>query len=115
SAEDRGVVIQVSGGSFEGPALKGTVVAPSGDWQRWRSDGSKLLDIRLLLMTDDDQPINMTARGLHWQPKDGPVYVRILPMFEAGAGKYAWLNHIVSVGVYHPMPGKVVYRIFRIL
>jgi hypothetical protein len=36
-------------------------------------------------------------------------------MFETGAAKYAWLNNIVSVGVNRPMPGKVAYRVYRIL
>jgi hypothetical protein len=36
-------------------------------------------------------------------------------MFETGATKYLWLNNVVAVGVYRPMPEKVAYRIYRIL
>jgi len=36
-------------------------------------------------------------------------------MFETGAAKGFWLNNVVAVGVYRPMPEKVVYRIYRIL
>jgi hypothetical protein len=28
---------------------------------------------------------------------------------------YDWLNHIVSVGVHRPMPGRVAYRVYQIL
>jgi hypothetical protein len=33
----------------------------------------------------------------------------------ADATKYLWLNNVVAVGVYRPMPEKVAYRIYRIL
>jgi hypothetical protein len=36
-------------------------------------------------------------------------------LFETGAAKYTWLNGIVSFGVHGPMPGKVAYRVYRIL
>ena len=109
------VVVPVSDGTFDGPQLKGTVVGPSGDWIVARPDGSSLLDVRLVLQTDDAQKIYMMWRGISYTPPGGPQYARILPMFEAGAAKYGWLNHIVSVGVHRPTPGKVVYRIYRIL
>jgi hypothetical protein len=40
---------------------------------------------------------------------------RIQPLFETGAAKYAWINNVVAVGVYRPMPGKIAYRVYRIL
>ena len=109
------VVVPVSDGTFEGPQLKGTLVGPSGDWIVARPDGSSLLDVRLVLQTDDAQKIYMMWRGVSYTPPGGPQYARILPMFETGAANYSWLNHIVSVGVHRPMPGKVAYRIYRIL
>ena len=109
------VVVPVSGGTFEGPKLKGTVVGPGGDWIVVRPDGSSVLDIRIVLQTDDNQKIYMTCRGIAYSLPDGTLYARILPVFETGAAKYAWLNNVVAVGVYRPMPGKVAYRIYRIL
>src|SRR5215475_5531930 len=58
------MVVAVSSGTFEGPKLKGTVMGPSGDWMQLRRDGSKLLDLRTLLQTDDSQHIYMTCRGI---------------------------------------------------
>jgi hypothetical protein len=109
------VVIPVTGGTFEGPNVRGTVVAPSGDWTLGRPDGSLLLDVRLMLQTDDNEKILMTWRGVYFALKGAPEYARILPMFETGSAKYAWLNHLVAVGVHQPIPGKVVYRVYRIL
>ena len=113
------LVVPVSGGVFHGPKLKGTVAGPSGDWMIRRPDGSNVLDIRILLQTDDGEKIYMTCRGISYTPpggiQGGIQYARILPLFETGAAKYAWLNHIVAVGVLRPMPGQVAYRIYQIL
>jgi hypothetical protein len=109
------VVVPVLGGTFEGPKLKGAVVGPSGDWIVGRSDGSSVLDIRILLQSDDAQKIYMACRGIAYKQPDGVLYARILPVFETAAARYAWLNNIVSVGVYRPMPERVAYRVFRIL
>lgn len=109
------IVVPVSGGVFNGPKLKGAIVGPGGDWIVARPDGSSVLDVRLVLQTDDAQKISMTWRGISYTPQGGTQYARILPLFETGAAQYAWLNHIVAVGVHRPMPGKVAYRVYRIL
>jgi hypothetical protein len=80
-----------------------------------RPDGSSVLDIRILLQTDDAEKIYMTCRGISYTPQGGTQYARIVPLFETGAARYAWLNHIVAVGVLRPMPGQVAYRIYQIL
>jgi hypothetical protein len=109
------LIVPVSGGTFDGPRLKGTIVGPGGDWIVQRADGTAALDVRLVLQTDDAQKISMTWRGISYTPPGGTRYARILPLFETGAAKYDWLNHLVAVGVNRPMPGKVAYRIYRIL
>ncbi len=108
-------VVAVSGGTFDGPRLKGTVIGPAGDWIVQRHDESRLLDVRALLQTDDDQRVYMNWRGIAYTPPGGTLYARILPMFETGAAKYAWLNHVVAVGLYRPAAGKILYRVYQIL
>lgn len=108
-------VVPVAGGTFEGSGLKGKIVGPSGDWIVSRPDGSSLLDMRMVLQTDDDQKIALTWRGIAYVQQGGDLFARILPMFETGAEKYSWLNKIVSVGVYRPVAGKVGYRVYKIL
>jgi hypothetical protein len=108
------VIVPVSGGTFEGAKLKGTVL-PGGDWIIRRPDGSSVLDVRIILQTDDAQKIYMQYRGISYTPKDGPQYWRIVPVFETGAEKYTWLNNIIAVGVHRTLAGKVAYRIFQIL
>jgi hypothetical protein len=108
-------VVAVSGGTFDGPKLKGTVIGPAGDWMVQRHDGSRLLDVRALLQTDDGQRLYMMWRGIAYTLPGGSLYARILPMFETGAAKYAWLNNVVAVGIYRPAAGKILYRVYEIL
>ena len=80
-----------------------------------RADGSRVLDVRLVLKTDDGETIYLNGRGIGYTPTGGQLYARILPMFETGAVKYVWLNNIVGVGVYRPTPGRIAYRVYQIL
>jgi hypothetical protein len=109
------LIVPVSGGPFTGPRLKGTIIPPSGDWVVQRPDGSRVLDVRILLQTDDGQKIYMSWRGIAYTPPRGTLWARIVPMFEAASEKNAWLNNVVAVGVYRPDLGKIAYRVYRIL
>src|SRR5262249_20308396 len=109
------LIVPVSGGAFAGPSLKGTIVAPGGDWIVQRPDGSRVLDVRILLKTEDGQEIYMSWRGIAYTRPDGVLFARILPLFETAAPKYAWLNNVVAVGVYRRDLGKIAYRVYRIL
>ena len=109
------LIVPVSGGTFTGPSLKGTIIPPGGDWIVQRPDGSRVLDVRILLQTDDGQKIYVSWRGIAATTPDGKFNARILPVFETAAPKYAWLNSVVAVGVYRPDLGKIAYRVYRIL
>src|SRR5262249_5275282 len=61
----------LSGGSFEGPRLRGTVLSGgSTDWQLLRPDGVLEMDLRLTLRTDDGALISMRSFGLRHGPPD---------------------------------------------
>src|SRR5262245_58720171 len=61
----------VSGGTFEGPRLRGTIVPDSSaDWQLLRSDGVLEMDLRFTLQTHDDALISMSAFGLRHGPPE---------------------------------------------
>jgi hypothetical protein len=87
------LVVPVAGGIFEGPHMKGTVIAPSGDWILERPDGSRVLDVRLLLQTDDAQTIYVSWRGIAYTLPDGEL----------------------AVGVYRGHSGKIAYHVYPIL
>ena len=55
----------MTGGTFEGEELKGTVLpSPGGDWLLLRRDGILQLDVRITLKTADDHLIYMSYRGM---------------------------------------------------
>ena len=108
------MLIGVKGGTFEGPKMKGTVVAPGGDWVTQRADGSIKLDVRLTLQTDDGAMILVTYNGIG-TVVDGALKARCAPIFETGDERYAWLNNIQGVGIGGLDGTDVVYDIYQLL
>jgi hypothetical protein len=108
-------IVSVTGGTFEGPKLKGTVLPPGADYVTSITPTFRKLDVRTIFLTDDNQKIYVTYGGVLSTPAGGERYWRTTPMFETGAEKYRWLNEIVCVGVPFDVPNRVSYRVFRIL
>ena len=110
-------VVGVTGGTFEGPKLRGKVIGPGADWPLVINPTLRILDVRTLLVTDDDQRIYMTYRGvIHTPPAgQGERYWRTVPVFETDSKKYEWLTQAVFVGVSFAIAQRVPYRIFQIL
>lgn len=122
-------IASVSGGTFKGERLNGTVQSPpGGDWILVRPDGVMVLDVRLTLETDDKQLIYMTYRGLRHGPKDvmarlnageavdpSTYYFRSTPVFETASQKYEWLNKIVAVGTGRREASGPTYEVFEVL
>ena len=91
----RRIIAAVAGGTFEGPKVRGTVApVTGGDWVTVRADKSFRLDVRLVLVTDDDAVIYMYYGGI---VVDGQA--RSAPYFETGDERYAWLNNVQAVGI----------------
>lgn len=107
-------IASVTGGSFSGDRLSGTIVPPGGDWVSVRSDRSIRLDVRLLLVTDDGESILMTYNGVGTREKDGTTSLRTAPTFETGAENYTWLNNVQAVGIGTAQPGTVTYEVYSL-
>ena len=118
----------IYGGRFEGERLSGEVLDGGSDWQSVRSDGSTMLDVRLVLKTDDGALIAVNYKGLRHGPPEiiarigrgeevdpASYYFRISPMFETASEKYAWLNGILAVGIGHRFADGPVYNLFELL
>ncbi len=106
-------IAPITGGTFGGPRLKGTVRDGGADWITQVS-GHSSLDVRITLDTDDDEIIYMTYTGVVHRADSG-LYWRVRPIFQTASEKYDWLNHIVCVGKSKQIPGKVAYDVFEIL
>lgn len=105
------VIVDASSGTFDGPRLRGTVHGPGGDWVTVRADGSMLLDVRLLLKTDDGADILMEYKGIGLS---GATHITTAPLFQTGAEQYAWLNSTVAVARGASDGQKVTYDVYAV-
>ena len=126
------MIVNVTGGRFEGPRLAGDIVPMSGaDWSRIRADGAGDLDVRMCMKTDDGVLIYVHWHGLmvfapedqayalDFAKADDPAgahryYFRTAPRFEVADPRYAWLNTLVTVSKSRTGGGGVIHRVFAV-
>ena len=113
-------IIPITGGSFEGPAMKGEILPMGWDWQLDRADGCTEIIADYFLRTDDGVVINVVNSGALCRPgEDGspPPPVRTSPVFEAPLGKYEWLSKGGYIGTLDFDPAaaepSVVITVYR--
>jgi hypothetical protein len=119
----------LSGGTFEGPRLRGVVVpGGSADWQLQRPDGVLELDLRATLRTDDGSLISMRSFGLRHGPPGviasigrgetvdpATYYFRTTLRFETASPAHAFLNRLVAVSSGDRRPEGPIYTIHEVL
>ena len=98
----RRTVIPITGGTFEGPLLKGTIVNGGADYQLANAQGRTELEAIYCIKTDDGVYIHVRNRGIISNGADAngkpTFYFRAAPQFEAPAdSKYGWLNNALFV------------------
>ena len=117
-------IYPVTGGTVEGPHIRGVVLPFGADFLVWRTDNVGVLDVRAIIRTDDGAEIYAFYPGLNHQESLGPFgdlsvgerYFRTTPRFETSAEKYRWLNRILAVGVgWSDQPGTVSYSVYAVL
>lgn len=112
----RRTVIPITGGTFEGPRLKGTILSGGADYQLSVGPRTELEAI-YCIRTDDGTNIHVRNCGII-APQAGGAYFMASPRFEtASDSPYAWLND----GVYVCAPGSdpafkgIVLNVWRAL
>ena len=116
-----------TGGTVDGPRLRGELLPGGGDWLLVGSDGVGRVDVRATIRTHDEVLIHYEARGIIRVPADGldrlgagdvlpfaETYVRTTPTFETADERYAWLSEIVAVGYNVLSPNHIDYRVYRL-
>lgn len=121
-------IFPVDGGRFAGDRLRGTVLGDGADWVMWRSDAAMVIDVRLVLKTDDDALIAMQYVGLAYgrtaAARDAmarreavayqDAFIRTTPRFETSDPRYAWLNRVIAVANGHRAQEGATYHVFEI-
>ena len=97
----RRTVIPITGGTFEGPHLRGTIVNGGADYQL-NTETRTELEAIYCIKTDDGTYIHVRNRGIIANGKDAngnpSFYFRAAPQFEAPVDSpYGWLNNALFV------------------
>jgi hypothetical protein len=127
-AEGRRRIVPLTGGTFTGPELNGSLLAgSSADWQLVLPDGTALGDIRYTLQTDDGDLLYVQSRGVRHgsaevlerlargEDVDASEYTfRTSTQIETAAPALDWLNKGVFISVGGRQPGAVIYETYLV-
>jgi len=121
-------IIPITGGTFEGPSIKGMIVPGGADWQIIRSDSVAELEARYALRTDDDALIYIVNKGYRHGPPEvmqrlakgeqvdpKEYYFRATPTFETSSAKYDWLTKNIFVATGERKQNSVILDFYKIL
>jgi hypothetical protein len=128
TAQGRRRVVALTGGTFEGPDIRGTLVpGASADWQIVLADGTALADLRYTLETDTGSLLYVQGRGIRHgstevlarlargEHVDAAEYTfRVTAQIETGDPELSWLNKGVFVCVGGRQPGGVIYETYLV-
>lgn len=115
-------VIPITGGTFEGPLLKGTVLSGGADYQLANKEGNRTeLEAIYSIKTDDGVYIHVRNRGIIYHGPDAngqpTFYFKAAPQFEAPSdSRYAWLNNAIYVcqPAQKSIPGGITLNVWRV-
>jgi hypothetical protein len=120
------LIVEVDGGEFEGPRLKGTLrKAAAADWLTMCDDFGHL-DVRATFETHDGAYIYVEYTGkLEMTPgvqaalagegstEIGDQYFFTQVKMQTGDPRYKWVNNIVCVGQGRVLAGRVEYDVYQ--
>jgi hypothetical protein len=114
----------ITGGTVDGPLLRGKVLPGGGDWAVERS-GTAQLEARYLLQAEDGAVIDILNRGYYRAPEEviarvdageqvseREYYFRTAPVFQTDAAAHRWLAENQFVGLARDEDGQVRIRVF---
>jgi hypothetical protein len=122
-------VVPITGGTFEGPKMKGEIVNGGADWQVVRADGVAEIEAHYDLKTDDGVYIYIKNAGLRVATPEvaariargekvdsNEYYFRAAPKFEAPKNsKYNFLNDALFICKAIRMPNYVSIQVWKVL
>ena len=121
-------IINILGGTVDGPRLKGKILPGGADWQIVRADGVVHLQARYTAETETGGQILIDAEGYRHGPaevmerlaRDETVdpslyYFRTFMRFETADPASIWLNRILAIGKGARQKGAVRIEVFEVL
>ena len=121
-------IIAILGGSFEGPAMSGTVLPGGNDWQIVRADGVLDLDARYALKDESGAVVRVVSQGYRHGPPEvlaslargesvdpAKYFFRSVLRFETGSADLAWLNKTIAVATAERKARQVLLTAYKLL
>ncbi|MFO1194830.1 MAG: DUF3237 family protein [Rhodoferax sp.] len=108
-------IVDILGGSFEGPGLRGRVLPGGADRQLLRPDGVKELCAIYEMQTDDGTVLSIDNRVIVDESVPSQRYARSVVRIAAPAGRHEWLNRRLFVGTVdslRPQRQAVAIRVY---
>jgi hypothetical protein len=110
-------IVNILGGTFAGPGVRGTILPGGADRQLVRADGVTELDALYEMQTDDGAILTIRNKALiDTKAPAAPRFSKIT--LQAPEGPHTWLNRIVIVGSVtglRPAREAVLIRAFRLV
>ena len=121
-------MVGIVGGTFEGPGLRGEVLAGGADWQIVRTDGVLDLDARYALKEQRGGLVSVTSQGYRHGPAEvlaalargdevdpQKYFFRTVMRFETGAPGLEWLIQTIALATAERKARQVLLNAFRVL
>lgn len=121
-------IVPITGGTFEGPRLRGEVLPGGADWQIVRTDGVLDLDARYALREEGGGVIRVVSQGYRHGPAEilaalgrgdavdpQQYFFRTILRFETGAPSLQWLNRTIAVARAERKARKVLLEAYELL
>jgi hypothetical protein len=108
-------VIPITGGSFSGPGIKGTVIPGGADWNTMIGEKTAHVFAKYVIQTDVGVLISVENEGT--VDFTQPAMICTTPRFQVQKdSKYAWLQNGVFVGSLVPAPDRsaVLIKIYKL-
>lgn len=121
-------IIDIVGGTVQGPNISGKLIPGGADWQLIRSsDGFTDIDARYAIETDAGDIVYVTNVGIRHAPPEvmrrlnageavdqAEIYFRAIPKFETAAPALQWLMRSIFISTGERYPNGVIIRFWRV-
>jgi len=121
-------LVQILGGTFSGPELRGKLLPGGADWQQVRNDRTLEIRAKYLLETDRGEHIQVQSEGLRAaapevldrlergeMPEPREYYFRTALRFSTAAPRLLRLNDVLGVSYGRRAPRAVMLSFFEVL